>query len=297
MEKKGLFYAFLGGSLWGLSGTCGQFIFMNSSMDALMLTWVRMFIAGLFLTGFSLAFERKALLAILKNKKDCLRCLLFAFFGLLLCQLSYLETIQYSNSGTATVLQYSGILFILFVTCLLEKRWPRKKEGMAVLLVLSGVFFVATHGRLNGLVVSKQALIWGLTSSASMVLYSMLPGNLLMKYGARNVVGWSMCMIGIVLPFFSKPWQQSFQISFSIGMALVGVVVFGTILGFSLYLSSVSKIGAMKASMISCVEPIVATISSAFCLHTQFSTPDLMGFLLIIVGVLLVNYRKALFKS
>ncbi len=292
MEKKGLVYAFLGGSLWGLSGTCGQYIFMNSSIDALMLSWFRMFIAGLFLTGMTLAIDREPLMRILKNKKDCFRCILFAFAGLLLCQLSYLETIQYSNSGTATVLQYSGILFILFVTCLLERRWPQIKEGIAVLLVLSGVFFVATHGQLNGLVVSKQALIWGLTSSCSMVLYSMLPGNLLFKYGARNVVGWSMCLIGFVLPLFFRPWQQSVQVSFSTGLAVFGVVVFGTIMGFSLYLSSVAKIGAMKASMISCVEPIVATISSAFCLHTQFSTPDLIGFVFIIVGVLLVNYRR-----
>lgn len=292
MEKKGFFYALLGGSLWGLSGTCGQFIFMNSSINAFLLTWIRMFIAGLFLTGMNLILDREPLLKILKNKKDCLRCLLFAFAGLLVCQLSYLETIQYSNSGTATVLQYSGILFILFVTCILEKRIPQVKEAIAVLLVLTGVFFVATHGQLTGLVVSNQALMWGMISSASMVLYSMLPGNLLLKYGASHVVGWSMCMIGIVLPIFSKPWEQSFHLSFSIGIALIGVVVLGTILGFSLYLSGVAKIGAMKASMISCVEPVVATVSSAFCLHTNFTTPDLMGFLLIILGVLLVNYRR-----
>lgn len=291
-NKKGILYALLGGALWGFSGTCGQYVFSNSSFDAMTVTWLRLFISGVLMTLYGFFVDRDSILSLIKNKKDCIRCIIFAIVGLLTCQLSYLETIQYSNSGTATVFQYSGILIIMIVTCFLEKRLPYFKDLIAVILVLVGVFFVATHGHLSGLVVSDQALLWGSIAAFSLFLYTMLPGNLLNKYGAINVLGIAMLIDGVILTVFAKPWQMNQAITFPVVFGIASIILFGTICGFSLYLSGVSKIGAMKASMIACVEPVVATITSALGLHTQFSGEDLIGFFFIILGVLIVNYQK-----
>lgn len=292
MKNQGALCALFGGAIWGLSGTCGQFLFTNSALSPLALTWIRMLIAGIVLTLLSLVKDREKVEQIVTSKKDGIRCIIFAFAGLLVCQLSYLETIQYSNSATSTVFQYSGILFIMIVTCFLEKRTPYKKELFAVCLVLLGVFFVATHGNVSGLVISHNAFVWGVIGSVSMLLYSMLPGNLLNAYGAGNVVGWAMLLNGIVLTFVVQPWKLSISLNEMTAIVLVFMVLFGTIVAFTLYLTGVAKIGAMRASMIACVEPVVATVTSALWLGTHFTFMDLVGFLMIVFGVLLVNFKK-----
>lgn len=125
-----------------------------------------------------------------------------------------------------------------------------------------------------------------------MLLYSMLPGNLLNAYGAGNVVGWAMLLNGIVLTFVVQPWKLSISLNEMTAIVLVFMVLFGTIVAFTLYLTGVAKIGAMRASMIACVEPVVATVTSALWLGTHFTFMDLVGFLMIVFGVLLVNFKK-----
>ena len=129
----------------------------------------------------------------------------------------------------------------MIVTCFLEKRTPYKKELFAVCLVLLGVFFVATHGNVSGLVISHNAFVWGVIGSVSMLLYSMLPGNLLNAYGAGNVVGWAMLLNGIVLTFVVQPWKLSISLNEMTAIVLVFMVLFGTIVAFTLYLTGVAK--------------------------------------------------------
>ena len=57
-------------------------------------------------------------------------------------------------------------------------------------------------------------------------------------------------------------------------------------MAFTFYLTGVAKIGAMR------VEPVVATMTSALWLGTHFTFMDLVGFLMIVFGVLLVNFKK-----
>lgn len=293
MKKKyGWIYALLGGAFWGLSGTCGQFVFSHSSLGALNTTWIRLLLSGLALTIYSILFHFNDCKKMLKNPKDIVHLLVFAIGGLLFCQLSYLETIQYSNSGTATVLQYSGIILIMLVTCLIEKHLPQKKDLIALVFVLLGIFFVATHGNISGFVISQKALIWGAIAAITLLTYTMLPGKLLNEYGPANILGWSMLIDGICFTFYIKPWQQSLSFSYPVLLAFFVIIVFGTIFSFTLYLTAVNTIGAMQASMLACIEPVVATISSALFLHTIFTGKDIIGFLFIMFGVLFVSYQK-----
>lgn len=74
MKNQGALCALFGGAIWGLSGTCGQFLFTNSSLSSLALTWIRMLIAGIVLTLLSLVKDREKVEQIVTNKKDGIRC-------------------------------------------------------------------------------------------------------------------------------------------------------------------------------------------------------------------------------
>ena len=159
---RGTLCAILGGVCWGFSGTMGQFLFSQKGLETSWVTTVRMLVAGVILLGIMAARRPKEVGRVWKTGKDARRLLLFAVLGLIPCQFTYLECIAYSNSATGTALNYLGQMMILFYVCLTTRRLPTRWELTALGLAMLGVFFLATHGNIHTLVLSPQALFWGL---------------------------------------------------------------------------------------------------------------------------------------
>ena len=204
---RGFLFALSGGILWGFSGTCGQYLFTFEDLNSEWLTVTRMLFSGIILLGVSAISHREEMTAVWKNKKDAIRLVLFAILGLTNCQYMYLTAIAYSNAGTATVLQYLGPALIMIISCVMGRRLPSKKELGAILLAITGTFLLATHGNPGTLVISKEGLFWGLSSAVALVLYTMLPGNLISRYGSTVIVGFGMMIGGIFLFFVFGYWN------------------------------------------------------------------------------------------
>lgn len=102
---KGTLLTVVAGIAWGLSGTSGQYL-MAHGTSALVLTNLRLLIAGGILMLLAHATAKDKMLAFLTDKKSLLSLLIFALIGLFLNQFAYLTAIQETNAGTATVLQY-----------------------------------------------------------------------------------------------------------------------------------------------------------------------------------------------
>ena len=71
--------------------------------------------------------------------------------------------------------------------------------------------------------------------------------------------------------------------------AVAGIVIFGTVLAYTFYLEGIHLIGATKASIISSIEPVAATVISAVWLGTEFSGADIIGFAMIISTVFIIS--------
>ena len=104
-RKRGMIYALLGAVSWGVSGTCSQYLFNYKGINSNWLTVVRMISAGIILLIVALITRRKELMGVLSNWRDRIMLLIFGVFGLMVSQYTYLTAVQYTNSGTATVLQ------------------------------------------------------------------------------------------------------------------------------------------------------------------------------------------------
>lgn len=146
----------------------------------------------LVLMGFLLTKKRMG--DIWKNPVDRRQLLIFSVFGMLSCQYTYFAAIQYSNAGTATVLQSLAPLLILGVVCFKEKRWPRKMETGAIFCALLGVFLLSTHGDIHSMSITTLALVFGLGAAAGGAAYNLLSGDLLRHYGVYAVVAMPCCL-------------------------------------------------------------------------------------------------------
>ena len=89
--KRGMVCATIGALSWGLSGTCGQYLFMHYTIDALLLTNIRMLGAGIVLMILVISLQRHTLTALLHNRRDLAQLAAFSVLGLVTCQLTYLS--------------------------------------------------------------------------------------------------------------------------------------------------------------------------------------------------------------
>ena len=286
----GILITIIGGICWGLSGTCGQFLFNHKGITSKWLVPVRLTTAGLIMLLYFIGREKKAAFRIWKTKRDIVDILVYGIAGMMLCQFTYFYTIELSNAGTATGIQYLAPAIIMVLVCLGDRRMPKIPEVLALVLAVLGIFLIATHGNVHQLAISKETLVVGLISAGTVVIYNLQPKRMLTIYSTPYILAWGMTIGGILLGLIFKPWEYTVQFDLSVILAMFGVIGLGSIGGFSLYMQGVKMIGPGRASLYSCVEPIAATLLSAVWLKVPFAAIDLVGFACIIATILILGY-------
>lgn len=286
---RGIIFALLSGICWGFSGACAQFLFAAYQVDPLWVSSVRMLFAGVILSMVAFIGFRGSFLAIWRTPQALAKLVLFAIAGLAFCQITYLLAIQYSNAGTATIIQYVGPVLTVFVLCALAHRFPTLRELLALVCVVVGVFLLATHGNPAVMVLSPEALFWGLVSAFAYMLYSLLPRKMMFRFGSIPVVASALLIGGIVFSLIIQSWASIPQMQLEGFIVLfVGLVFFGTVVGFSLFFQSINDIGAAKAGLMASIETVSATAFAVLWLGTTFVWVDIVGFVFIVATVFIL---------
>lgn len=288
----GILITLLGGIFWGLSGACGQYLFENKNVFANWLVPIRLLIAGSIMLIYFIIKDRTTAFKVWNTKRNAIDIIIYAIAGMMLCQYTYFATIELSNAGTATVLQYVSPVLIMITVCIMEKKLPSVNEFIAVICALSGVFLLATHGNVNQLVISKETLFMGFASAITVVIYNLQPKHLMSQFSTSLLLAWAMFIGGSILMLLFKPWlYQPFLDVYTI-INLIVIILLGTILSFSLYMYGVKLIGPTKASLYACIEPVSAAILSTVWLKSSFELIDCVGLFLIISTIFILSYRN-----
>lgn len=287
---RGAVLTLVGGTLWGFSGTCGQFLLQVKGLTSDWLVPIRLFLAGLLLLMVCYRKERNGIFEIWK--KDWAGILIFGICGMSMCQYTYFTAIGASNAGTATVLQYIGPVLILVYLSLRNKTLPRPNEIVAILLAVGGTFLLATHGNPSTMVLSDQALFWGLASAIALAVYTTQPGRLLEQYGSAVVTAWGMLIGGAMLGIIFRPWNIPVIMDAEIFWGMAVVILLGTIVAFSCYMEGIRCVGPKKGSLYASVEPVSATVFSVLFMHVSFGFMDFLGFVCIISTIFLLAMDK-----
>lgn len=296
---RGIVCALVGAGLWGFSGACAQFLLSNYDITPSFVTAVRMLGAGcLFLVVLALR-QRKRLVAMFSDCRTLARLVIFGAGGLYLCQITYAIVIDYTNAGTATVLQCTGIVFVMLFTCFAAKKLPRTKEFVGLVAAMVATWLIATQGDPSTLSLPLPGLLWGIANGLSVAFYIVYPKQLFAQWGSFAVTGLGMLVGGVAAAFV---WLAGGVASGAglelptldvVGLVVLGlIIVVGTFAAFALYLHGVSIVGSVKGSLLGATEPASATTFSALWLGTAFSGADWVGFVLMIAMIFLVTGEK-----
>ena len=293
----GTFLTIAGGILWGISGVCGQFLFQSKDVTASWLVPLRLVTAGFLLLCYYLIRDKGKAFDIWKTKRNRIDIIIYGLAGMMLCQYSYFQTIEWSNAGTATVIQYLGPALIVVWVCLQTKRLPEKKEVLGVILAVTGIFLIATHGNPTTLALSQKALIMGLISAVSVVIYTVKPARMQAEFDTPLILAWGMLIGGIALTIAFRPWNNKVIFDGETFTALTFIILFGTMAGFSMYMTGVKMIGSVRASLYSCVEPVASMVLTAVWMKVSFTTPDLIGTAFVIATIIILALPSPLKKG
>ena len=269
MERlKGIGLIVTGAMLWGATGPLMEWILNNSPLSVAFMLTLRLFIAGFGLLLF-LSLQKKDIYLILKDSYWVKRLLIFAVFGMLGVQYSFVAAIESSNAVVATLLQFLAPIFVILFVSLRLKKWPPSIQVIGIIGTLFGLFLLLTNGTLSTLLISPVAAAWGIAVGFSFAFYILYPTDLMKEWGVILVVGWSMLMGGIILGVVTRIWESSewiYLMDLKLVLLLLTIIIFGT-LAFVLFLSSMKYISATETSILSSIEPLTAMVISVIWLN------------------------------
>ena len=286
---RGVVCAIAGGTLWGFSGSCAQFLLSGYAITPMLLTSIRMMGAGILFLLFLLLRDRRRLAELLHDRRAVVQVAVFGIVGLFLSQLTYVIVIDYTNAGTATVLQCTSIVFVMLATCVMVRRLPRRFEIAGLVLACAATWLIATQGDPTTLVLPLPGLVWGIANGLAVAFYIVYPTRLLQRFGSAVVTGCGMFAGGVVACCVALPTATMPTLDAAGVAALAALIVLGSCGAFALYLQGVADAGPVRASMLGVSEPVAAMLISWLWLGTSFTGADIAGFLMMVAMVLIIT--------
>ncbi|WP_156300229.1 EamA family transporter [Streptobacillus canis] len=289
MKKIGILMAFIAAFLWGISGNLAEYIFSNSNLSVNTYTSLRMFLTGIILLGYGLSTKgTKGLKAILFNKKNLFRIVIYGFVGIAALQYSFAQTINYSNAALATLMQYLTPTIVLIYLSIKTKIMPSKKKILLVIVALYGMFLMITNGSLNNLNVSVTALIYGLIAAFTFAFYILYISKF-KKIDNTIVIGCGMIIGSLVFIPFMDFGNFRELLNMNVFIAFMSNVVLGNAIPFYLFLESTKYIQPTTTSLLGAIEPMVAIAIGMIFLGTELTIIQLIGAVILIGSITIIS--------
>ncbi|WP_288700412.1 DMT family transporter [uncultured Secundilactobacillus sp.] len=290
-KTKGAWLAISGCICWGASGAFAQYLFTHQGVTPSWLVGMRLAIAGILLLIWGGATNPGQLVSIWRHWRSAGQLLAFALCGMVPSQFTYFSAVNYGNAATATILQFTGPLFIIGALAVIHRQWPRRIDFICALIALFGVYLIVTKGHLTSLQLAPLAVFWGILAGASQALYTLIPIRLLRHFDAKLVTGWAMLLGSLIfMPHIvMNPTPPLNTVGWS-GVVFVGVI--GTMFAYLLYLDSLKYLQPATTGMLSSFEPLSATLITVVVLHTAIGLPEVVGGLLVLATAFLQAFSS-----
>ena len=276
--------------IWGTTWFALK-VSLNEGMVPSYAVGIRFLFGGLIFWGIML-FRREKLPL---NKRAILIYLQFGFmnFGISYV-LTYWAT-QYIYSNLASILwaSFPIITTIMAHFYLPNERLNIKKSISLLLGIVGTVLIIFQSGNLGG-----ENVIIGIIVILIAIIVAAWPNAYLKKY--KNEVNtfqlnaMSQSIGGIfllIVAIFTEPGQAMIWTKTNL-FATAYLIIFGSVVTFSLYFWLFSYLSLSQITYVAFFPPIIAIFIGWIVLNERLSPLILFGAFLIILGALLVNYKK-----
>lgn len=276
----------LAGALWGTIGISSTYL-SNAGFSVLQTTCLRSVITVIILGGCIIIQNPKLFKTRMKD------LWLFAGMGIVsfvLFNLAYFTSMRLNKSlSTACILLYTAPVFVMLLSSVLFHEKTTRKKLLALGLAIGGCVLVSGLGG-N---VTGTGFLFGLASGLGYALYSIFSIFALKTNNFFTAIFYAFLFASLgTVPFAN--WIDVFELTIKNPPSLIYlfvISVFSTILPYIFYTMGLRHIEASKASIIACVEPLVATLVGLLVFGQTLSFFSFVGMAMILLAVILLNVQ------
>ncbi|MGJ9458597.1 DMT family transporter [Oceanobacillus sp. CF4.6] len=287
----------LGATLWGTIGWFVKHLY-ELGFTPMEVVTLRAWTSAILLITYIIIVSPKDMK--LQSIRDCKY-----FIGTGICSIIFFNyclftAIELSTIPVATALLYTAPAFVTVISFFLFKEPLTRLKMIALILTIMGTCLVVgiTPNSIHNL--EFASIILGLGSGLGYALYSIISKFALKKYSSLSVTTFTFIVAAVALvPFF--PYSEKFLLLFNptVLFYALGLGFLPTAVAYIVYTYGLMYTEASKASILSTIEPVVATLIGIFVFTEPFTVVQMLGMGCIIGAVLLIQLfgsRKLMYK-
>jgi len=261
-------------------GASGAFIkpLLESGWSPAAAVTVRVLVGGLALAPIAAFSLRGRWSALWRGRW---RVLGMAAVGVAGTQLFYFAAIQTIPVGTGILIEYMAPLLLVVLVWVRSRRMPKAVVLIGSVVALAGLVLVVSPGGEGG--VDVVGLLFALGAIVGLASSGLLLGAALL--GLTGLVG--------IVPFTANLGEVPFlegTAPWWIPMIIVGVVA--TAIAYATSIAATEMLGSRLASFAGLLEVVAATFYAWLLLGERLTLPQLLGGVLILVGIGFVRSEK-----
>ena len=295
----GFLIAFIGAILFSTKAIIVKKAFADVQVDALTLLAIRMV--------FSLPFYLVAAFFITTNKanikltgKEWMYIIALGLFGYYLSSLFDFIGLQYISAGLERLILFLYPSFAVLINAFFFKQEIKRIQGLALVITYIGIG-IAYFGELQ-IDTGNPNFYWGsfliFLCSVTYASYIAGSGYVIPKVGASKFTAYAMLTStrGVLLHYLLRGQYDVLQHTeglwwYGVLLALIATVIPTFMLSYAL-----KKIGANNVAIISSVGPVSTIVQAHFVLGEPIFTEQVIGTVLVLIGVLLLSIKPKIFS-
>lgn len=282
----GLVYLFWGSTYLAIAIAVHHF-------PATVLGALRFPIAGVLMLGWCLATGKKVSI----SKGDALRLLLVGVLLLTGGNVVLAWTEQYINSGLAAMIVAVVPIWVALIEMLIGGDRLNRLGWTGLLLGIGGLFALLWPDMVTGTAIGKRDLAVCLVlvlGSLSWATGSVLSRRFTLGIGPFAATGWEMLFSGIVNALLAFSFRDFRHADWSLSgwLAILYLVIFGSLVGFTAYIWLLEHVPTPKVATYAYVNPAVAVFLGWLFRGEHIDRYMVIGMIVIIGAVVLVTTSK-----
>jgi drug/metabolite transporter (DMT)-like permease len=300
-RHRGELYVVLGAIFFSLSGVIVTLVLDH--MTAFRLAQIRAI--GAFALLFIITFiqDRSSLKA---ERREIPTLIFYGVVGFAMVQLGYFISISRGIPlSLVSILEFTAPVWIVLWIKFVRKGWVSNDMWVAIALALFGLFLVAKVWQ--GFTFDLIGVLSAVGSAMSLAIYFLMSESQGEKRSAQATVVWGIGIAGlfwlIVLPIWNFPTQIlttqiNLQGRFSDysapGWLLIAyIIIFGTLVPYLFVINGIRLISASKSSVIGMLEAVIGGAFAWIWLEQSWSAIQLLGGVIVLVGIYIADRTKA----
>ncbi|WP_439505866.1 DMT family transporter [Sediminibacterium sp.] len=270
--------------------------FRNTGVDALTLLSLRMFLAlPFYLVAAWLSGKKES--AVPLQKKDWLWIITLGVLGYYLSSFFDFIGLQYISAGLERLILFLYPTFAVLLNTWIFKSNISKIQLIALAITYTGIG-IAYYAELGTIQQNEQFYFGSFMVFLCAVTYSFYlvgTGKMVVKVGATRYTAYAMlsATAGVFTHFIVQQQWSNVNMSSQLWWYGAALAVIATVIPSFMMSSGMKKIGSNNASIVTSIGPVSTIIQAAIFLNEPILLEQILGTVLVIIGVVLIGWQNS----